>query len=161
MVAAYDIGPHSLLSMSDFGEWLSRMRQGRHLSRRALGRAIGRSDVMVGYLEEGERNPSRDMVERLVAVLAPEDADEVTRARIFTEAMKAAGFHPAQEIERIAEPLETRVDAFLGNIDVDEEMVRPLRDMILAAARKGHKERSDIIGKRSDAQENAAKPGDE
>ncbi len=51
------------------GELIVQIRQGIGMSRLALSKRAGMSDVMIYYIESGERNPSPDTLHRLERAL--------------------------------------------------------------------------------------------
>lgn len=80
--------------MTNFGSWLSERRDGRGLSKLALSKKAGVSDVIIGYLETGVRNPSRGMVERIALALSTDEQYQESIERLVDEALIAAGFAP-------------------------------------------------------------------
>ena len=54
---------------SSFGYWLRRRRKALDLTQEALARRVGCSEGTIRRLEADERRPSRDMAERIAAIL--------------------------------------------------------------------------------------------
>lgn len=91
--------------MPDFGSWLLDRREKRGLSKLALSKKAGVSDVIIGYWETGERNPRRDNIEPVVLALCYEDQDQESIEALVDEALVTAGFAPKyrqREPERAA-----------------------------------------------------------
>lgn len=77
---------------SPFGRWLRDSRTRRGLTMEALAEIAETSQVAISNIERGNRNASRDMVEKLARALLPEDADEYTARALLSAGLKAAGF---------------------------------------------------------------------
>lgn len=62
---------HTESNANTLGEALARLRKSKRLSMKALAKAAGVSAAYICRLEGGDRQPSRDLMERLTAVLCP------------------------------------------------------------------------------------------
>lgn len=98
-----------------FGEVLTEVRELRGLSKYALSKKSGVSHVMIGDLETGKRNPSREMVGKLSSALEVEPDD------MFL----AAGFVPvASSQEIVYEPIADTIPVPEGYQDVDDPILK-------------------------------------
>ena len=119
-----------------FGDWLKRARLARGLSQRELAFAAGIDPSSINKIEMGSagKRPRDTTVKAIAHALAPEDADEETHARIVAEAMKAAGFQPPGETERVAdEDLEIVVHAYEGLPTMDKKRLREFAELLKRA----------------------------
>jgi transcriptional regulator with XRE-family HTH domain len=77
-----------------FAQWLTRSREARALTQKALSIRSGLSQSMVSSLEGAERGASREAIRLLAKGLAPDNAGESEIAQIREEGMIAAGLLP-------------------------------------------------------------------
>lgn len=87
---------------SDFSIWLKEARARRGLSQKALSEAAGLSDGLVGFLETGDRPPTRESITALAKALVQDSSDQKAVQALESEALFVAG------IERVISSDELR-----------------------------------------------------
>lgn len=80
------------LPSTPFGEWLNEIVNQRGIERKSVAIKADIGKTSVTQLINGERKPSKEMVQRLAAALVPADADPEYAHRLLQEGLKAAGF---------------------------------------------------------------------
>ena len=85
---------------NNFGQWFKEIRTTRGLTMDDVGDRAGCTQSAISNLERGARNPSRDMVVRLVRALAHDDMSESGVIRLIDQGLVAAGFQPMGDNER-------------------------------------------------------------
>ena len=114
-------------AITDFGDWLRRERSSRGLTMEMLSDRADTAPAVVSNLERGTRNPSRDMVMRMAAALAGQEADERTASALLNAGLKAAGFASADT----AGPIETLMQEHgYSESDLSEEGHERLRQSL-------------------------------
>ena len=90
-----------------------RLRTERGIAQRALATAAGVDASTISRVENGERGPGQDLVERIADALG---SDAAERARL----LRAAGFLPAAFDVLLAEPSLARLIGVFGLPDLDD-----------------------------------------
>jgi transcriptional regulator with XRE-family HTH domain len=122
---------------ADFGAWLTAEMKKAGVTPKMLVARSGVGKSSVSMYSSGERNPSRDMVERLVRGLVPpemtgDDAEE-RYERMISGALRAAGFEPDLDPD-----LRVLVEFFEGSPPEKKEMMRDSIRLIRKLHEGGH-----------------------
>src|SRR5260370_32126281 len=117
-----------------FGEWLRQRRRALDLTQEELARQVGCSAITLRKLEAEERHPSKQIAERLAAVLnvAPEDRAaflRFARGDPFAAPPHAKGPHGREPNQAPAHNLPLQLTSFIGR----EKEIAEVRQLLSTA----------------------------
>ena len=126
-----------------FSEELRRQRESRGLTRKALAGLANVDPSTMTRLENGERGPSREVVERLAGALSASLTEEHALLR-------TAGFLTDEAAELLDEPEVARLATLLARDDIPPDhrslMLRHVRLALDTAAVLGYEVRDQLTG---------------
>lgn len=82
-----------------FGAWLESARERRGWTQEVFASRAGTTAATISRIESGERNPSREMVERIALALATDEQDPESVQRLVQEAKRVAAGLPVEEYD--------------------------------------------------------------
>lgn len=113
------------------GQLLVRLRGERKLAQKEVARLAGIDNSTLSRLESGDRGVSRDVLDRICAVLGLDRQERL-------DVLAAAGFLTAEAAQLLADADVSRLAQLLQDPTVPEEDARLLRDYVRLALAHAH-----------------------
>ena len=114
-----------------FGEWLFAELEHRGWERKTLAVKSGVGITTINQIIAGVRNPSREMVTRLVAALPKPIPGERASNTLLDKGLQAAGFAPVLPRDALLPPAAALVRDKLAGISEDVELTEAQMDALI------------------------------